>query len=93
MTAVRKALLDVARELKLPTGRYPATAASRAKRTPVQPCPLDLAVLAIEMSEALELVAAEHVNRARELDGVTWADVGEAFDTTMQSAHSRFRPR
>ena len=52
-----------------------------------------LAVLALRARDALELLAAEHVNRARELNGVTWEQVGERFDISMQSAHSRFRPR
>ncbi len=55
--------------------------------------PLDAAVLAITLSQALEVVAAEQVALAREHDGVTWEQVGEAFGISMQSAHSRFRPR
>ena len=54
---------------------------------------LDLAVLAIELSQAMEWIAGEHVALARELDGVTWEDVGEAFGISMQSAHHRFRDR
>ena len=54
---------------------------------------LDLAVRAVRLSQALELVAAEQVVLARELDDVTWEDVGRAFGISTQSAHSRFRVR
>ena len=89
MVAVRGALLDLGRELGLPRGRYPDP--SNPKRTTLQPDPLELAALAIEARDALELIAAEHIARARELDGLTWEQVGERFGTSMQSAHSRFR--
>jgi hypothetical protein len=89
MVAVRRALLDLGRELGLPRGRYPDP--SNPKRTTLQPDPLELAALAIEARDALELIAAEHVERARALDGLTWEQVGERFGTSMQSAHSRFR--
>ena len=89
MVAVRGALLGIARDLKLPRGRYPDPA--DPSRMTLQPQPLEVAVLAIEVSHALELVAAEQVERAREFDGVTWEQVGVRFDTSMQSAHSRFR--
>ena len=89
MVAVRRALLDLGRELGLPRGRYPDP--SNSKRRTLQPDPLELAALAIEARDALELIAAEHVERARELDGLTWEQVGERFGTSMQSAHSRFR--
>jgi len=90
MAAVRGVLLDLARELKLPRRHYPVS--KRSKRLVLQPPPLDLAVLAVKAAQALELVAAEHVQRARDLDGATWAQVGEAFGVTTQSAHSRFYP-
>ena len=89
MVAVRRALLDLGRELGLPRGRYPDP--SDPKRTTSQPVPLELAALATEARDALELIATEHVERARELDGLTWEQVGERFGTSMQSAHSRFR--
>jgi hypothetical protein len=54
---------------------------------------LDQAVLAVELSEALEFVACEHVARAHENDGVTWEQIGAAFATSAQSAHERFRQR
>src|SRR5829696_2567818 len=91
MRVVRASLVDMARKLELPKGRYPDP--HDPQRTTTQPEPLELAVLALRARDALELIAAEHVNRARELDGVTWDQVGERFGTSMQSAHSRFRPR
>jgi hypothetical protein len=36
-------------------------------------------------------VTATHVALARDKEGVTWEQVGEAFGTTRQSAHERFR--
>ena len=83
MRVVRRALVDIAEALRWP----------RVSRRGSTPRPLDLAVLAIRVSQALELVAAEQVERAREVDGVTWEEVGEAFGTSMQSAHARVRRR
>ena len=91
MRVVRSALVDMARELGLPRGRFPDPDEPGRLRT--QPDPLELAVLALQARDALELLAAENVNRARELNGVTWEQVGERFDISMQSAHSRFRLR
>jgi hypothetical protein len=91
MRAARRALLDVAAELRLPRGSYPSS--ERSSRLAVQPRPLALAVLAVKLAQALELIAADEVERARELDGVTWEQVGEAFGVSMQSAHARFRRR
>ena len=54
---------------------------------------VDQAVQAVELSEALEFVAREHVARAHEEDGVTWEQIGSAFATSAQSAHERFRRR
>jgi hypothetical protein len=53
---------------------------------------LDHAVLAVELSDALELVAQEYVARAHD-GGATWEQIGAAFSTTPQSAHERFRTR
>ena len=89
MVAVRHALVALARGMDLPRSRYPDPADPRRKT--LQPEPLELAVLAIDAIDALELIAAEHVARAREFDGLTWEQVGERFGTSMQSAHSRFR--
>jgi hypothetical protein len=91
MVAVRGALLDLARELKVARGRYPDPM-NPARKT-MQPLPLELAALALDARDALELIASEHVERARELDGLTWEQVGERLDISMQSAHSRFRRR
>ena len=91
LTAARTALLDAARELQLPLVRYPTPTRREPGRTVLQPRHLDLAVLAIELSQAIAWVAGEHVAGAREHDGATWEDVGEAFRMTSQSAHHRFR--
>lgn len=91
MRVARQALLDIADELRLPRGSYPES--KRSSRSMSQPRPLDVAVLAIKVGQALELIAEEQVERARDLDGVTWEQVGEAFDVSMQSAHARFRRR
>jgi hypothetical protein len=58
-----------------------------------QPSHLDQAVLAVELSEALEFVAREHVARAHGADGATWEQIGAAFGMTAQSAHERLRRR
>jgi len=44
-------------------------------------------------SSDLELLAAQQIKSARDHDGVTWEEVGQAFDTTAQSAHTRFAHR
>ena len=91
MAAVRTALVSMASALNLPRGRYPDPSAPR--RNKLQPDPLELAVLALEARDALELIAAEQVERARELDLRTWEQIGERFGISMQAAHSRFRQR
>ena len=91
LQAARGALLDAARELRLPRVRYPAGTRRDPHRTVLQPRHLDVGVLALELSQALEWIAGEHVALARELDGSTWEDVGGAFGVSMQSAHHRFR--
>jgi hypothetical protein len=73
--------------LGLPTGRYPDP---RTGRHRTRPKPLDLAVTAIKAQEALEVLARRQVALARQHDQLTWAQVGEAFGTSMQSAHHRF---
>lgn len=50
-----------------------------------------LAVTAARLAAAADRVAHAHVTLAREIDGVTWEQVGEAFGTSRQSAHERFR--
>src|SRR6476469_5861256 len=91
LTAARTALLDAARELRLPLERYPIPTRREPDRTVIQPRHLDIAVLALELTQAIAWIAGEHVAKARELDGVTWEDVGDAFGVTSQSAHHRFR--
>jgi hypothetical protein len=91
MRVAKRVLSEAAQEFRLPAGLYPAASGSR--RLTAQPRPLALAVLAIQLGRALELLATEEVERAREFDGVTWEQVGEAFGVSMQSAHARFRRR
>jgi hypothetical protein len=93
LTAARRVLLEVARQLRLPQTTYAGPTRRAPRRTAAQPKHLDLAVLAIELSQAMEWIAGEHVALARELDGATWEDVGEVFGISMQSAHHRFRDR
>ena len=90
LKAARRALLDAASELRLPRVRYPASTRRGPKRTVEAPRHLDVAVLALELSHVMERLAGEHVALARELDNVTWEDVGVAFGISMQSAHHRF---
>jgi len=82
-----RALTRLGKDLNVPTGRYPDPATGKLRR---RPRPLDLAVLAIQAQEALEVLAARQVAAAREHDGLTWEQVGEAFGISTQSAHHRF---
>ena len=50
-----------------------------------------LAVTAARIAAAADRIARTHVALARETEGATWEQVGEAFGTTRQSAHERFR--
>ena len=52
---------------------------------------LVLAVAAARVAAAADRLAHTHVALAREKEGATWEQVGEAFGTTRQSAHERFR--
>lgn len=52
---------------------------------------LALAVTAARIAAAADRLAHTHVALARDKEGVTWEQVGEAFGTTRQSAHERFR--
>jgi hypothetical protein len=90
MAAVRKALLQVARDMRVPTRRYPSASGDASSRTRTEPLALDLAVLAVQAEAALEIIAAEQVAKAREHDEHTWEQVGQAFGTSAQSAHVRF---
>lgn len=50
-----------------------------------------LAVTAARIAAAADRMARTHVTLAREVDGVTWEQIGDVFGTTRQSAHERFR--
>ena len=52
---------------------------------------LVLAVAAARVAASADRLARTHVAHARDTEGVTWEQVGEAFGTTRQSAHERFR--
>jgi hypothetical protein len=91
MRVAQRVLSEAAAEVRLPLGSY--SDGGRSSRWTAQPRPLALAVLAVQLGQALELIAMEQVERARDLDGATWEQVGEAFAVSMQSAHSRFRRR
>lgn len=49
------------------------------------------AVTAARVAAAAERLARAEVGKAREAEGLTWEQVGEAYGTTKQSAHERFR--
>ena len=50
-----------------------------------------VAVAADRLAAAAERLARAQVAEARAADGLTWEQVGEAFGTTKQAAHERFR--
>lgn len=52
---------------------------------------LRVAVAARALADAADRLARVEVLAARELDGATWEQVGEAFGVSRQSAHERFR--
>ena len=52
--------------------------------------PLDRAVAARLLAKAADRLSRAEVMAARE-DGATWAEVGEAFGISTQTAHERFR--
>jgi len=90
LAAANRALTQLGKDLNVPAGRYRDPATGRLRH---RPQPLDLAVLAIQAQEALEVLAASEVAAARESDGLTWEQVGEAFGISTQSAHHRFANR
>lgn len=63
----------------------------RQKVTPSGSEHLFLAVTAARLAAAADRLAHAHVTLARETDGLTWERIGEAFGTSRQSAHERFR--
>lgn len=90
MAAVRKALLQVARDLHIPTEQYVHAADGANGPKQAEPRALDLAVLAVKAESALELLAAEQINKTRTHHDSTWEQIGDAFGTSAQSAHVRF---
>ncbi len=52
---------------------------------------LDKAVLSLRLAEAADWIARIEVIAAREQDGASWADVGQALGVNRQAAHERFR--
>jgi hypothetical protein len=71
-----------------------AAAIKRQRRSPVgSPASehLLLAVSAARIAAEADRLAQAHVHLARRTEGATWEQVGEAFGTTRQSAHERFR--
>jgi hypothetical protein len=52
---------------------------------------LDKAVLSLRLAEAADWLARVEVMTAREEDGASWADVGQALGINRQAAHERFR--
>jgi hypothetical protein len=50
-----------------------------------------VAIAASRLAAAAERLARAEVAEARAADGLTWEQIGEAFGTTRQSAHERFR--
>ena len=85
-------MMDAAEAALATAARRLSSSTSRARR-PRTDSRLAEAVLAIRLAEALELLAGQEIARARNQYGLTWTEVGAAFDTSAQSAHSRFRGR
>lgn len=52
---------------------------------------LTRAGVALQLAEAADRAARVEIAAARESDGASWADVGEALGVARQSAHERFR--
>ena len=83
------AIMDAARAGLTAAARRLASRRTPTRRARTDPLLAD-AVLAVRLAEALELLAADEVARARDDYGLTWTDIGAAFDTSPQSAHTRF---
>jgi len=77
---VRKAAEEILDQLA-PTRRAIAAAPSG---------PFRRSILAVRLAEALEVLAAEEIERLRATRSLRWADIGDAFDVTPQTAHTRF---
>ena len=52
---------------------------------------LDRAAALLRISEDAERLARTEVSAARQNDGASWADVGEALGVSRQTAHERYR--
>ena len=87
LDATSRALSQLGKYLGIATELRRDPGSQRARR---RPRPLELAKLAIDAQEALEVLAAREVALAREQDGLTWEQVGQAFGISTQAAHHRF---
>jgi hypothetical protein len=79
---VRRAVEELATVIK--RQRRPSDASPASEH-------LLLAVSAARLAAEADRVAQAHVTLARKTEGATWEQVGEAFGTSRQSAHERFR--
>ena len=61
-----------------------AVAGPRASR-------LERAAVLLRIAADADRLARREVTAARELDGASWADVGEALGVSRQTAHERYR--
>lgn len=52
---------------------------------------LERAAALLRIAEAADRLARANVTTAREQDGASWADVGEALGVSRQTAHERYR--
>jgi len=52
---------------------------------------LERAAALLRIAEQADHLAREAVSAARQLDGASWADVGEALGVSRQTAHERYR--
>jgi hypothetical protein len=52
---------------------------------------LTRAGVALQLAEAADRAARVEIAAARQSEGASWADVGEALGVVRQSAHERFR--
>ena len=52
---------------------------------------LERAAALLRIAEAADRLARAQVTTAREQDGASWADVGDALGVSRQTAHERYR--
>jgi len=67
------------------------TRPDRRRSTPSPSRHLLVALAASRLAAAAERLSRAEVGEARAAEGLTWEQIGEAFGTTRQSAHERFR--